>query len=247
MDRYVEGQRQNIENVMRMPVFRDQIGSVNYAYRAAIEALPRLNAPIIYGRILLICHKSLLSAATLIGQGQPDDSTGITRRAVEAARVALAIKLNDENAAQWTAYQERHDRWLKRLQNERPKPFRVDFRDIRGNPLIDRLDLHLGILSDASVHFTPEFYSSLDWDIKQRDDGQGEITLNYFNRNPREIELHFNFLGAAHLTILESLDDCYDGGFRQDPTCQGPFREFVEIGRLFTEAYRRQYQQVLGQ
>ena len=48
----------------------------------------------------LICHKSMLSAAALIAQAQPEDSVYITRRAVEAGRVALAIKLNDENALQ---------------------------------------------------------------------------------------------------------------------------------------------------
>ena len=81
-----------------------------------------------------------------------------------AARVALAIKINDVNALQWTAYQERHDRWLKRQQNEKPRPFVVRFADVQGDALMERIDTHLGILSDASVHFTPEFYSNLDWE-----------------------------------------------------------------------------------
>jgi hypothetical protein len=241
METFIEGQRCNIEQVKRMPIFRDLIGSLDRAYRSAIGAVPRLGVALIFGRILLICHKSMLSAATLIGQGQPEDSTGVTRRAVEAARVALAIRLNDENAAQWTAYQGRHDRWLRRQQNERPKPFRVEFRDIRGHPLIERLDTHLGILSDASVHFTPEFYSSLDWEVNRTEDGQGEVYLNYFQRNPREIELQYIFLGAAHLTILEALDSCCDGKFQLDTCCREPFAEFVRIGRTFNEAHHREY------
>ncbi len=59
------------------------MGAVDAAYRSAVEAVPKIGVPIIFAKILLVCHKSLLSAATLIAQGQPEDSTGITRRALE--------------------------------------------------------------------------------------------------------------------------------------------------------------------
>ena len=163
MNEFIAGQRENLETVRGAPHFRELIGAVDAAYKGAIGAVPRAGVPIIFARILLVCHKSRLSAATLIAQGQPEDSTGITRRALEAARVALAVKINDANALLWTAYQERHDRWLKRLQNEKPRSFIVRFADVQGDALIERIDTHLGILSDASVHFTPEFYSNLDW------------------------------------------------------------------------------------
>ena len=110
---------------------------------------------------------------------------------MEGARVALAIKINDANALQWIAYQERHDRWLKRQENERPRHFVVQFRDVRGDALIERIDTHLGILSDASVHFTPEFYASLDWQVNGTAGTQGEVYLNYFQRGGREIEREF--------------------------------------------------------
>ena len=73
----------------------------------------------------------------MIAQSQPEDSVPITRRAVEAASVALAIKLNEENTLHRTSYQERHDRWLKRQQGEKPKSFRVEFVDVRGDALVE--------------------------------------------------------------------------------------------------------------
>jgi hypothetical protein len=241
MDEFIRGQRANLDEVRPSPLFQDLIGSLDSAYRAAVGCLPREGVPIIFGRILLVCHKSMLSAATLVAQGQPEDSTGVTRRALEAARVALAIKINDANAVQWTAYQERHDRWLRRQQNERPKPFVVRFREIQGDALIERIDKHLGILSDASVHFTPEFYSSLDWEVNRTADGHGEIYLNYFQREPREIELQFITLSAAHLTILEVLNRCCDGRFQEDVACRERLVEFVDLARNFNEIYQRRY------
>src|ERR1017187_3676804 len=96
MDRFIAGQRRNLDQLRQTQLFQDLIDSLDRAYRSVIEMVPELGPPIIYGRFALVWHKSMLSAATLIGQGQPEDAGGVTRRAVEAARVALAIKLNDE-------------------------------------------------------------------------------------------------------------------------------------------------------
>jgi hypothetical protein len=241
MDEFIQGQRDNLDQVRRSPHFRELIGAMDAAYRSAVDAVPRIGVPIIFGRILLVCHKSMLSAATLIAQGQPEDSTGVTRRALEASKVALAIKINDANALQWTAYQERHDRWLKRQQNEKPRSFVVRFADVQGDPLMDRIDTHLGILSDASVHFTPEFYSNLDWEVNRTEDGNGEVYLNYFHRSQREIERQFIALSAVHLTILEALDRCCDERLRQDEACGSRIADFVRLGRAFNETYRRRY------
>ena len=240
MNEFIDSQRANLDRIKALPLFRDLMGALDSAYRAVFGCLPQEGVPIIFGRILLVCHKSMLSAATLIGQGQPEDSTAITRRALEAAKVALAIKINDANALQWTAYQERHDRWLKRQQNGKPGPFRVHFRDIRGDALIERIENHLGILSDASVHFTPEFYSSLDWEVNQTGEG-GEIRLNYFQRSRREIELQFMTLSAAHLTILEAFDRCCDGRFQKDVNCRERLAEFIRLGQIFNDNYQLEH------
>jgi hypothetical protein len=239
MEEYFKVLRNNLDGGRQSAYFKELIAALDAAYRTVIQPPPK--GPLVFGRFLLICHKSMLSAATLIAQRQPEDSVGITRRAVEAARVALAIKLNDRNALQWTSYQERHDRWIKRQQGEKPKPFRVEFTDIKGEPLIDELDRWLGILSDAYVHFTPEFYDSLDWDQRIGPDGDGQIFLNYFHRDAREVERHFTTLAAVHGLILKAFDRCFDGGISGDPEKLAAVNEFWRTSKRFNDEYRTKY------
>jgi hypothetical protein len=119
MEEYIQAQLANLEIGRRNRFFQTLVPAGEAAYRAAIDALPRDGVPM-FGRILLICYKSMLSAAVLIAKLQPEDSVGITRRALEAARFAVAMKINPQNALQWTAYQERHDRWLRRREGKMP-------------------------------------------------------------------------------------------------------------------------------
>ena len=181
MDGYFQALKNNLAEGMCSPYVTEMMASAARAYKTIISIPP--TGPLLFGRLLLICGKSMFSATALIAERQPEDSVAVTRRALEVAKVALAVKLKDTNAAQWTSHQERHDRWLKRLQREKPKPFRVEFTEIRGEPLMDEIDRWLGILSDAYVHFTPEFYDSLDWQEQVEEDGNGKIFLHYFHRN----------------------------------------------------------------
>ena len=100
MDEFINTLRANLEIGKHNRFFQMLVPAANAAYRAAIDCVPRDAEPM-FGRILLIAHKSMLSAAVLIAELQPEDSVGITRRALEAARLAVAIKLNDQNVGQW--------------------------------------------------------------------------------------------------------------------------------------------------
>ena len=195
----------------------------------------------IYGQFLLICHKSLLSAATLITQCQPDDSVGITRRAIEATKTAVAIKLNDENALRWLSFQERHERWLRRQQGEKPKPFTPRFEGVQADPLIQTLDTFMGIVSDAYMHFTPEYYSNLDWEVHLSVGQGGEIRLNYFHSDPREIERQFILLAAIHGKILEAFDTCFGGAFKQNEAVRRQMAAIWIAGKALNDDYHRRY------
>lgn len=241
VDGFVKAQRDNLDQIKRIPCYKNLVGALDAVYRVIIGTLPPDGFPAFFGRVVLVCHKSMLSASSLVAQGQPEDSVATTRRAVEAARVALAIKLNDENAAEWISYQERHDRWLKRQQNEKPKPFSPKYKDLKGDPVIDKLDKQIGIMSDAAVHFTPEFYSTLDWEVRQTAEDKGEIYLNYFQRDARTVEHHFISLGAAHVNILEALDRCYDGRIYREELTRSAVDTFLRVGRELNEVYHREY------
>ena len=237
---FIQAQKNNLDRGSQSPIFRELVGALDQAYRTIVERHDP-GTPPFYGRLLLICHKSMLSAASLIAQSQPDDSAGVTRRAVEAAKVALAIKLNDKNALQWVSFQERHDRWIRRQQKRKPKRFHVQFKNLKADPLAKDLDKFLGILSDAYVHFTPEYYSSLDWEEKRKTDSGGEIFLNYFHRDAREIERHLIVLGAVHGLILKAFDKCFEGGISEDPEMLDAVNKFWQAGRRVNDEYQRKY------
>ena len=140
---HIENLRAGTEN----PYFRDLMAALDVAYRRAIAAMPAEGVPITFGRFLLICDKAMRSATMLIAARQPDDSVAITRRALEAAKIGLAIKLNEENATIWLAVEQRMERWARRQANERPRgAVNFHLRDIAEEPLIEQLGNFLGIL-----------------------------------------------------------------------------------------------------
>jgi len=161
MEEFIEAHRRNLQVNVRRPYFEQMIGALSAAYVAAIEALSSIDAAQIFGRFLLIFDKSMRTAAVLIASCQPEDSVGITRRALECAKTALGVKLENANVANWLSAEDRLARWAARRKGERPKSFRVNLKMVKGDPLIEQLDGFIGVFSDVSVHFTPEFYRSL--------------------------------------------------------------------------------------
>jgi hypothetical protein len=65
-----------------------------------------------------------------------------------------------------------------------------------------------GIISDAEVHFTPEYFHSLNWE--KRND---RMFLHYFNGEQRTIECAIIQLLGAHMMILRVLDECLNDSF----------------------------------
>jgi len=242
IDEFANARINNLRAGMASPYFNGIVRALEFSYCSAIRALPAEAVPTIYGRFLLICDKAMRSAALLIAGREPEDSVATTRRAIEAARTALAIKLNDANAVNWVASKDRLERWAARQSNQKPKFFTVKLEDIKGDPLIDELDKFLGILSDAYVHFTPEFYSSMAWEIRPNADGPGgQILLNYFHKDDREIERHYTMLGAVHGVILNAFDRCLDGRLTADERFKTDFARFWAIGKELNTDYQRKY------
>jgi hypothetical protein len=242
MDRYLQAHFGNLQANVQRPYFEQIICPLGEAYVAAIAVMPRIEAPLIFGRFMLICDKSMRTAAMLIASCQPEDSVGITRRALECAKTALAIKLDNANVANWLSQEERLARWAARQEGRRPKTFRVDLDGVRGDSLIDQLGDMIGILSDASVHFTPEFYGNLAWELNVDEGGHGgHIMLNYFHTSDREIERHFLSLAAAHGLMLNAFDRCTDGKLAQDASFNNKMNRFWRISKQFNDAYRERY------
>ncbi len=208
---YFQAQAHHITQILRLPVFTNLVLPLDDLYRLSVDLVPRDSKPY-FGRFLLVCHKAFMSAASTIARGQPDDSQGVTRRACEAARVARATKYKAENLREWLAYEERLARWHARDSQEVPRPLRPDIQDPPGDEFIPQLRLKIGIYSDASVHFTPEFMATQTW----REDQGAEtasVNLQYFEPSQNEIERAFVDLSATHVLILRVFDECYENAF----------------------------------
>ena len=84
LDEYVATQQKNFEAIKDSPHYSSLIDTVDRLYRTTIDLGPAHCPRVCFGRMLLMCHKSLLSAATLIARGQPEDAAPISRRQLKS-------------------------------------------------------------------------------------------------------------------------------------------------------------------
>jgi hypothetical protein len=205
---YIDAQRKNLKSALKFELFGATCPEMDKLYEVSIGAVTK-NKPPVFARFLLICHKSFLGAATLIGQAQPDDSGPITRRAIEVVRLAAAIKQDSAIAEKWGAYEKRMERWKTRYKGDRPKSLNIHIPV--EHPLVRQLMDTWGIISDTDVHFTPEYFLTLRWD-KQGD----KMFLHYFTGEQRTIESAIIQLLGTHMMMLQILDECLDGALSEN-------------------------------
>ena len=212
IEEYFDAQKENLRRALNWRPFAEIFPLVDKLYNDAIKLVPSDHSPV-YGQFLLTCHKSFLAAASLIGQAQPDDAVAITRRAIEVARFAAAIKTDPKKVEEWIAYEKRMQRWTDRLEGTKPKSFHVNLGEVHPDikSAIDDLMQSVGVLSDAGVHFTPEYFHELDWEQREK-----SLNLRYFKKDQRVIEREIVFTSGTHLRILEVIDWCLDGAFKAD-------------------------------
>ena len=229
---YITAQRNNIASISQLPHFSILGTLTEKLYARAITLVPKSTPPP-FGQLLLICHRSFLSALTLIGQAQPDDAASISRRAIEAARLSLAVKNSSKNAEQWVAYDKRMERWQARDRGKRPKSLSPKFDLPPNHPIWSELEKQLGILSDSSVHFTPEYFGSQHWIMSEE-----RIELRYFISEQRTIERELITLVGIHASILRIFDECLDGALFLDKNWQQIWQQLEANGRPLSEPFK---------
>jgi hypothetical protein len=212
-------------------VFGGKVNLTDKLYERAISLVPNSSAPH-FGQLLLVCHRSFLSAITLIGQAQPDDAAPVSRRAIEAARLSLAVKRDPRNALIWAAYEKRMERWEARNRDEKPKPLTPKLDLPHNHPTLSELDKHLGILSDSAVHFTPEYFGSQHWIHSDT-----RIELRYFASDQRTIECNLITLIGIHANILRVFDECLDGCFLSDNEWKTIWLQLETTGKPLAEPF----------
>jgi hypothetical protein len=202
---FITAQQRNLESALKFELFGATCPLMDKLYELSVATVPKDKSPF-FGQFLLVCHKSFLAAATLIGQGQPDDSAPITRRAIEVVRLAAAIKVDPKFAKEWLAYEKRQERWDARDKGEKPKSLHIPVPVT--HPLVKQLMDTWGIFSDGEVHVTPEYFGSLGWEK-----GDDRMFLQDFTGDQRTTEAAIVLLLGAHMMMLRVLDECLDGSF----------------------------------
>ena len=232
IERFITGQRENIASISQLPHFSILGDLTDKLYERAIALRPKPSPPH-FGQLLLICHRAFLSALTLIGQAQPDDAGPINRRAIEAARLSLAIKTDPQNADKWTSFEQRMERWQARNRGERPKPLFPKLDLPPNHPIWSELEKQLGILSDSSVHFTPEYFGSQHWITSA-----ARIELRYFIADQQTIEQDLLILVSIHANILRIFDECFNGSFFLDQKWYQMWKQLETNGRPLSDCFR---------
>ena len=121
-DSYLAAQESNLGQVRRLPHFK-VVERLHALYDVSIGMIPR-SSPLYFGRLFLVCHSGLISAASTVARGLPADAGAVTRRAIEAACVARGIKHDPANVLRWTSYEKRMARWAARHKGKKPPRLR---------------------------------------------------------------------------------------------------------------------------
>lgn len=206
----LDAQAHNLSEVRQLPEFA-LVEQVAELYERSLEARPR-DPDLRFLQLLIICNHALLSCAGLIARAVPGDAIPITRRAIEAACLAAAIKADPANYDRWLAGEERMKRWRDRDQGIRPKSH---VGGVQYPATVNELRALLGILSDAGAHLTPEFISTQHVRI-ERDATPARVYIGYFETSQPELERALLYLGSVHLKILDDVFvSVFDGAFHR--------------------------------
>ena len=202
---FLNVQHGNLEANLKSREVQDLFSPVHNAYEIAIKALPP-ETDLAVRKLLLLCQRSSMVAVGLIATGNPDDSVPVTRRTIEMARLAFALKHDPKNMAAWLAEEKRRERWEARNKGARPPRLNVKFQLPSPHPLLDPLGQWEGILSDAASHCTPEYLAGYEWEQ------WGEsLFLSYIVKDLDHILRTLRFATVVHLKILELFNETTKG------------------------------------
>jgi hypothetical protein len=169
----------------------------------------------------------MLAAATNTASGLPEDGPGITRRALEAAKVCLAIKAHPDNFDEWKAFEQRSVRWSARASGggRRVPAVSPRYRNVSSDPFYREIQGLIGVLSDAAVHFTPEYFGGYIWEQTSNRHGTVDISLSVVeDAVPYRC---FQLIGQ-YLFIVRVFDHCLDGKLFANPEITRSARKVIE-------------------
>jgi hypothetical protein len=243
LEEYLTAQQRNLDAIKSSMHYSRLIETVEHLYRSTFNLGPLVCPRICFAKMLLMCHKSFLSAATLIARGQAEDAAPVSRRAIEIGHLAIAVHLDSQNYLKWLDAKRRMARIASRMKGERPtnEPGHKWGKDVLEHPLLADLRKFLGMISDYYAHFTPEFEGNLAWSEEAGAEGVS-LQLQYFDTDSRAINCAFLTLAAIHLKLLEVFNACFGGGLERDGGWQLVKTTAEAIARELAQEFRPEEQ-----
>jgi hypothetical protein len=232
-DSFVASSRSFFDANRGSPMFR-LIRSLDELYRVVHARGPFPNTEVerdlFLHRCFVTCHRAMLSAATITASGLPQDGPANTRRALEAAKVCLAIKAHPGNFDLWQAAEVRAARWKARAAGDRRRspPVNPQYKDVATDPFYQEIQSLIGVLSDAAVHFTPEYFGAYLWERSRNPDGSVKTNVGVA---PDAVPYRLFQLVEQHLFIVRVFDYCLDGKLLADADIARAAREVVDLLR----------------
>ena len=211
LQEFMAVQAANAEGFSRAPHFISLLPLVDRMYTTGSEVAAQRHSPTLV-KLMMLCHREFLVAASQIQRGLPFDSHANTRRAVEIAKVALAVKRNPANAEEWLNDDLRKRRWDARERGKKPERLTPNrFPELDKEPLIASLQDYFGVASDMYIHFTPEYFGQQVFSQRpvEGDSEKVFIALNYFTEQ-RPILFHAIYLSGLHVRVLLVFDAVFD-------------------------------------
>jgi hypothetical protein len=212
---FLDAQAKHAESLGQSPHFASLVPLVDRMYRIASE-IAASTGPLTAAKLLILCHREFLISATQIQRALPFDSHANTRRAVEIAKIALALKRNLNNVEKWLQEDVRRRRWDARREGRKPERLPpVQLIELDEDPLWVPLREYFGVASDVYVHFTPEFLGQQPFSISASEEGKQILFLGYFAQE-QDIFSHAIMLCGLHIRILLVFDAVFEGHITED-------------------------------
>lgn len=229
LDEFLNAQERHLANARAtLPLVDELIVPFVALYERSKDLIPGAAAPY-FGHLFLLCQRGFLSAVSQILRLVPDDASGITRRAVEMARVALAVNHNRDNFQTWLAYEDRMARWEGRGRREKPKPISPKYDFPKDHKVLEHLSQALGTLSDLAVHFTPEFLSQLQPKVESKSETETTMSVPFFVTDRGRLLHDLIYCMTIHGLIMEVFDECFDHAFHRDRDWSTEFNRLAEV------------------
>jgi len=226
LSEFLAAQERAFQANCELPAYREQVPVLDDLYERAIgivqERLPR--------RLLRLAHKCALSGIVLALRGLPGESAAPTRRACEIGRFAIVVGLDVAKFDEWSAIEKRVARWEARIEGRRPKHLSLDLKAPSNHEIGQALEAEIGRLSDAWVHFTPEYVHNEHWCAGGEEDPP-ELQMEYVAKSQKDIEQVLGLLVAYHVFVLLAIDMSFaEGRLRGNAEWIRRFRQLHAAG-----------------